>query len=180
MVLANKRHRNTGTETIMIHRNFVKQKVFETSCLTKPFTTSCGARFARTAAGTQTVIIQGNLQNTSCLGFFEFYVDPSKTRHFGDRKFEKHDKHNVSDLQMRPNLAHSDSKLCFSNLVHAPRPPAIEFLVLSGFWTPDPLQTIFQQYLWGARSSANTVTHGVRKQTSKNMKSSLTEGPKSP
>jgi hypothetical protein len=73
--------------------------------------------------------------------------------------------HEVSDLQMRPNLAHSDSKLCFSNLFHASRPPAIEFLVLSGSWAPEPLQTRFHVYLWGAQSSANTAIHGVCQQT---------------
>jgi hypothetical protein len=68
---------------------------------------------------------------------------------------------------MRPNLAHSDSKQCFSSLVHASRPPAIEFLVLSGSWAPEPLQTRFQVYLWGAQSSANTAMHGVCQQTCK-------------
>jgi hypothetical protein len=70
-------------------------------------------------------------------------------------------KHEVSDLQMRPNLVHSDSKLCFPRLVHASRPPAFEFLVLFGSWEPKPLQTRFQVYPWSAQSSANTAIHGV-------------------
>ena len=71
---------------------------------------------------------------------------------------------------MRPNLAHSDSKLCFSSLWHASRPPAIDFLVLSGSWAPEPLQTGFQVYLWGARPFANTAMDGVCKQTCKKHK----------
>jgi hypothetical protein len=62
---------------------------------------------------------------------------------------------------MRPNLVHSDSKLCFPRLVHASRPPAFEFLVLFGSWEPKPLQTRFQVYPWSAQSSANTAIHGV-------------------
>ena len=43
---------------------------------------------------------------------------------------------------MRPNLAHSDSKLCVSSLVHASQTLAIEFLTLSGSKAPDPLKTL--------------------------------------
>ncbi len=50
----------------------------------------------------------------------------------------------VSDQQKRPNLVHSDSKPCFSALGRSPRPPAIDFLGLSGSRAPDPSQTSLQ------------------------------------
>ena len=50
----------------------------------------------------------------------------------------------VSDQQKRPNLVHSDSKPLFSALGRSPRPPAIDFLGLSGSRAPDPSQTSLQ------------------------------------
>ena len=78
---------------------------------------------------------------------------------------------------MRPNLVHSDSKLCFPRLVHASRSPAFEFLMLFGSWEPKPLQTRVQVYPWSAQSAANTAIHGVCQQTCKKHGGVVNGGP---
>ena len=73
-----------------------------------------------------------------------FLSDPSKTRDFCIGNSKNTINFEVSDQQKRPNLVHSDSKPCFSALGRSPRPPAIDFLGLSGSRAPDPSQTSLQ------------------------------------
>jgi hypothetical protein len=77
-VLANSRHPKIGAEIIRIHNSLVQYGFGETSCLTKRVKTSYRATFLRTAAGTQTLISQGNHQNTSCSQLFRFRIRPLK------------------------------------------------------------------------------------------------------
>ncbi len=69
-------------------------------------------------------------------------LTPQKHGSFAIGNFANAINFEVSDQQKRPNLVHSDSKPCFSVLGRSPRPPAIDFLGLSGSWAPEPLQTL--------------------------------------
>ena len=97
-----------------------------------------GRRFRERRPAPKPALVKETIKTHRVRSFFDFY---QKHDAFAIGNSKNTLKHEVSDVQLRPNLVHSDSKLCFPRLVHASRPPSFEFPMLSGSWAPKALQT---------------------------------------